>query len=91
MTDIGKRVKQLREERNLTMDLFVADLNDRFVLSEPINKSTVSRWENQVNEPSIENAKMLSIYFDVSVDYLIGITDVRTPSRLLKLQKGKKP
>ena len=91
MTIIGKRVKELREERELTMDMFVADLNDRFELSEPINKSTISRWENQVNEPSLENAKILSLYFDVSMDYLIGITDVRTPSRLLKLQRGKKP
>lgn len=26
MTDIGKRIKLLREERDLTMDMFVADM-----------------------------------------------------------------
>ena len=43
----------------------------------------ISRWESGENSPSLENAKSLSIYFNVSLDYLIGLTDVRTPSRLL--------
>jgi transcriptional regulator with XRE-family HTH domain len=42
----------------------------------------ISRWENQKSEPTLENAKYLSLYFDVSLDYLIGVTNTRTPLRL---------
>lgn len=84
MTDIGKRIKELRQERDLSMDMIVADMNQRFDLNPPLNKSMISRWESQKSEPTLENAKYLSMYFDVSLDYLIGISDLKTPSRLLK-------
>lgn len=87
MTDIGKRIKMLREERNLTMDMLVADINARYKPVKPFNKSMISRWEGEGNEPTLENAKLLSMYFDVSIDYLIGVTNVRTPSRLLHIKK----
>ena len=86
MSDVGKRIKELRQERQLTMDMLVADINAKYpeVL---INKSMLSRWENGRNEPSLESAKYICMYFNVSLDYLIGLTDVRTPSRLLALRK----
>ena len=87
MTGIGLRIKELRQERDLTMEMLVADMNARYMFEKPLNKSMVSRWENGDNEPSLENAKYLSMYFDVSLDYLIGNSEVRTPSRLLALAK----
>lgn len=87
MTGIGLRIKELRIERDLTMDMLVADMNQKYALERPINKSMVSRWENGDNEPSLENAKYISMYFDVSLDYLIGNSDIRTPSRLLAYTK----
>jgi len=87
MTDIGKIIKTLREERNLSMDMLVADINEKYKPLKPFNKSMISRWESEDNEPTLENAKLLSMYFDVSLDYLIGITDVRTPSRLLSRKR----
>lgn len=89
MTGIGLKIKELRMERDLTMEMLVADMNAKYVLDKPINKSMVSRWENGDNDPSLENAKYLSMYFDVSLDYLIGNSNIRTPSRLLALQKKK--
>lgn len=86
-TGIGEKIKELRTERCLTMDMLVEDLNTRFSLDKPINKSMISRWESGRNEPSLENAKCLSIYFNVSVDYLIGLTSTRVPSRLLAYSK----
>ena len=82
MTEIGIRIKDLRKERDLTMDMLVEDFNGRYP-DIVFNKSMLSRWENGLNEPSLENAKYLSEYFNVSLDYLIGLTDVKTPSRLL--------
>lgn len=93
MTNIGLRIKELRLERDLTMDLFVADMNQKFSQPKPLNKSMVSRWESGTNEPSLENARNLATYFDVSLDYLIGLTDNRTPARLYeyarRLREGK--
>ena len=85
MTTFGERLKQLRKERELTLEMLVADLTVTFP-DFTINKSMLSRWENGQNDPTLGNAKYLSQYFNVSLDYLIGLTDVRTPSRLLALR-----
>lgn len=89
MTGIGLKIKELRTERDLTMEMMVQDINKRFNPAKPFHKSMVSKWESGFNEPTLENAKILSMYFDVSLDYLIGLSDVRTPSRLLT--KSRKP
>lgn len=88
MTKIGERIKQLRTERQLTLDMLVADLKHKYP-DIKIDKGMLSRWENGQNEPSLERAKYISMYFDVSIDYLIGLTDVRTPSRLLAMRNRK--
>lgn len=83
-TGIGKRIQLLRLERELTLDMLATDMNQKYNPQKPINKSMLSRWEAGVNEPTLENAKYLSMYFDVSLDYLIGMTNTRTPTRLLE-------
>ena len=60
--------------------MLVADMNYKYPETN-INKSMLSRWENGINDPSLEYAKNIAAYFDVSLDYLIGLTDVRTPAR----------
>lgn len=87
MTGIGAKIKELRLEHDMTMDMLANDLNAKFNPQKPLNKSMISRWESEQNEPTLENAKQLSIYFNVSLDYLIGLTDTRTPSRLLAYSK----
>jgi transcriptional regulator with XRE-family HTH domain len=90
---IGNRIYQLRTEKGLTMDMIVADMNQKYELQ--LNKSMFSRWEKEQTNPSLESAKFLCDYFDVSLDYLIGLTEVRTPTRLLayatklKAKEGK--
>lgn len=71
----------LRNERQLTMDMLVEDINYKYDMK--INKSMVSRWERNENDPSLEMAVVLAKYYNVSLDYLIGLTDVKTPARLL--------
>lgn len=85
-TGIGKRIKQLREEKELSMDLLVYDITHKYQVE--LDKSMISRWENGKNEPSLERAKALAEYFDVSLDYLIGLTDDKTPARLWAYQKA---
>ena len=86
MDVFGLRIKQLRSERELTMDMLVTDMKSLFP-NIKIEKSMVSRWEKGENAPSWENVKYLSMYFNVSLDYLAGLTDIRTPSRLLAMKK----
>ena len=86
MNEIAKRLKELREERDLTMDLLVMDLNEKFDIE--IHKSNLSRWEAGLVEPQLRYAVCLAQYFNVSLDYLIGLTDVRTPARLLAYARG---
>lgn len=84
---IGTRIKELREEQELTMDMLVQDINSRYELENPLNKGMVSRWERDINNPSLDSARCLCDYFNVSLDYLIGNTDVRTPVRLMTYAK----
>ena len=79
--ELKDRLKQLRTEKGLTMDMFVYDINLKFGIN--LNKGLVSKWENGINEPSLSYAGFVAQYYDVSLDYLIGLTDVKTPARLL--------
>ena len=37
-----------------------------------VNQNTVSRWENGDRQIDLETLKALSVFFDVSVDFLLG-------------------
>lgn len=89
MVNIGKKLKTLRSERDLSLDMLVADMNYKYP-DININKSMLSRWENGINDPSLEYAKNIANYFDVSLDYLIGLTDIRTPVRLMQKPRIEK-
>jgi len=80
----GNTIKMLRNERDISLEMMVWDINNKFAdeLDKPLNKSMVSRWENNVNDPSLRQAIILTKYFNVSLDYLIGLTDKRTPAHL---------
>ena len=79
--NIGETLKMLREEHDLTMDMLVIDLNQRYNIE--INKSQLSRWERNENDPSLALAAKLADYYGVSVDFLLGLTPVRVPARIL--------
>ena len=88
MNEFGKRLKELRIERDLTMDMLVSDLKSKYNIE--INKGNISRWENGTVDPALKYAIALSRYFDVSLDYMIGLTDSRLPSRMIAYAKGVK-
>ncbi len=37
--------------------------------------STISNWENDINEPTLSNILALANFFEVSTDYLLGVED----------------
>lgn len=61
------RLKELRLEKAVTQEDIAKLLN--------MSKMAVCHWERGNSEPSIEQLKALAVYFDVSVDYLIGFSD----------------
>jgi len=66
----SQRMKELRKERGLTQD----ELSKLSGISFP----TISRYENgQRDEPKLTILKTLANYFDVTIDYLVGDTDIK--------------
>lgn len=70
---IGERLFELRKDANLTQDDLAAILN--------INKHSISSYERDKSEPPDAIKIAIARYFDVSVDYLLGLTDNASPSR----------
>ena len=67
MNNLSTRLKQLRIDKNLTQK-DVADYLE-------IAPHSVQRFEYGTNKPSIENIVKLAEYFNVSTDYLLGVSD----------------
>ena len=68
---IGERLYELRKDADLTQDDLAAILN--------INKHSISSYERDKSEPPDAIKIAMAKYFDVSVDYLLGITDNPMP------------
>jgi phage repressor protein C with HTH and peptisase S24 domain len=66
---IGERLRTLRREKGLSKRELVAML--------PLNYSTYANYESGFREPNSEVLQMLARYFNVSIDYIIGITENR--------------
>ena len=77
MYDLGKLIKKLREEKNISMDKMCDDFNKKY--NAKIVKSTISKWENNKAEPSLSNARYLSDYFNVTLDCILGLEEYETP------------
>lgn len=67
MNKFAERLKELREENNLT----------QYELSKKINISTacINRWEKGLRVPNIDSIIILCRFFGCSSDYLIGLED----------------
>lgn len=69
--NFNKRLKQLRLKNKLTQ----GELADILGLK----PTAISNYESERNEPSFDKLIALSKYFDVSCDYLLGVTDSYLP------------
>ncbi len=65
------RLKQIRQKHNMTQSE-LAEILD-------LKPTAISNYESERNEPSFDKLIALSKYFDVSCDYLLGITDSYLP------------
>ena len=65
---IGKNIRKLRKERNLTQEELAELLN--------ITSQAVSKWENETGMPDISQIIPLASIFGVSIDTLFGKTNL---------------
>jgi len=65
------RLAQLREERGLTRKEVAEKLN--------IDQTTYGKYELSKRQPDYDTLKKIASFFDVSIDYLLGLTDERNP------------
>lgn len=65
--EIKNRIKELRKEKGLTQKQ----------LSGLVNKSEtgVASWEQGLSEPCVNDLRLLCRIFEVSADYLLGLTE----------------
>ena len=82
MATFGERFKALRNEKRLTQD----KLAEMFFL----NKSSISRYESDKQLPEPAALQKFADFYNVSLDYLMGISDIRNPIASMKSNLDEK-
>lgn len=70
-TTVGERLKRLVREKGIEQQEAAAQLN--------LKAPTFNGYVSNSREPSIPRLKQMASYFNVSVDYLIGHSDLKDP------------
>lgn len=63
------RIKNLREKRGIIQEILAAELG--------ITQQMLSKYEKDVTVIKVDILKRLAEYFNVTTDYLLGISDVK--------------
>ncbi|MBO6113949.1 MAG: helix-turn-helix transcriptional regulator [Lachnospiraceae bacterium] len=66
---LGERIKELRLANRLSQVELASALN--------VTKQSVSNWENDNIQPSVELVKQIAIFFHCSVDFLLELDTSR--------------
>ena len=61
---LGQKIKKLRTEKGLTQKDLADDIHVTF--------QTVSKWENDENEPDVSTIRELAKLFGCTLDYLLS-------------------
>ncbi len=67
MKDFGEKIKELRTEKRWTQKKLAEIIGQA--------QSTIFYWEQNQQEPNISSLKKLCEVFNVSADYLLGLSD----------------
>ena len=66
---LAERLKELRMEKGIGQNRLDKD--------QGLSNASISYWENGKQEPSASAIFKLANFFEVSADYLIGLTDYK--------------
>lgn len=86
MTTLGEKLKYYRKSNDLTLDQLAKDLN-KMDSNSKISKGRLSRWENDKDQPQLTSIKLLADYYNISLDYLMGISDTPEKKDPINFQK----
>ena len=67
MEKFAERLKELRIEKGITQAELAKELQ--------VSQRSISSWETGFRQPDFETLEILAKYFNVTTDYLLGITD----------------
>jgi len=72
MSILGDKIRELRKEKGLNQTQLSESLNNQFGLQ--TDRVMISKWETGFQTPVMNTIKCLAEYFNVSIDYINGIT-----------------
>lgn len=73
---LSRRLKKLRKEKQISQKDLAKKLN--------LSPSTIAMYETEKRKPDSETLEKMSNYFDVSIDYLLGLTNERSSADKIK-------
>lgn len=73
-TTFGDRLRMLRSERNLNQASF-GELLGELMGTKRVSSSAVGAYERNEREPTYEMLRTIANYFNVSLDYLLCLSD----------------
>lgn len=82
--EIGNRIKRLRESKGESQEELAETLNIA-------NRETIARWENGTREIKREHIILLAKHYNVTSDYLLGISPYKCEQEMSELQQEIKP
>ena len=78
MATTAERIKQLRKKKGISQSELAALIG--------VKNNTVSTWERGTRKPDFEALNLLSDYFEVSFEYILGSSD-KEEARVKPTQK----
>lgn len=63
------RIKELRESRGLIQEILASELG--------ITQQMFSKYERDIQCIKVDVLKKIAVYFNVTTDYLLGISDIK--------------
>lgn len=64
----GERLQEIRRERGISQSQLAQDIG--------VSRQSLSKWENDITKPEVENLICLSRYYGISIDNLLGVETV---------------
>ena len=69
VNDLLQNLRKLRIEKNISQQQLAAVIK--------VSQQSVNKYENHETEPNLTTLIRLADFFDTSIDYIIGRTDIR--------------
>ena len=76
MENIGEKIYSLRKEKGVSQEKLAEEVN--------VARQTVSKWERDIAQPTMENIKSLCVYFGADLNYFLSDEEIAEMARVTK-------